>query len=55
MKTKSADQIGYADEASIDKRDDDPYGYCEIGHGKLTSLTSIPQGKSSAQRFFQVG
>lgn len=31
MKTKSATQIVYVDEAGIDNRDEYPYGYCKIG------------------------
>jgi len=31
LKTKSAAQVVYVDEAGIDNRDEYPYGYCEIG------------------------
>lgn len=31
LKTKSASQIVYVDEAGIDNRDDYPYGYCKVG------------------------
>lgn len=31
MKTKSAEQIVFADEAGIDNREEYPYGYCDIG------------------------
>lgn len=31
MKTKSAAQIVYVDEAGVDNREDYPYGYCEVG------------------------
>ena len=31
MKTKSASQLVYVDEAGIDNREDYPYGYCKTG------------------------
>lgn len=31
LKTKTASQIVYVDEADIDNRDNYPYGYCKIG------------------------
>lgn len=31
MKTKSAAQVVYVDEAGIDNREEYPYGYCEVG------------------------
>jgi transposase len=63
LKTKTAAQIVYVDEAGIDNRDEYPYGYCEIGHrfhalksGKRTErvswIAALKQGKMFAPLTF---
>jgi len=63
LKTKTAAQIVYVDEARIDNRDEYPYGYCEIGErfhafksGKrierISWIAALRQGKVFAPMTF---
>jgi len=64
LKSKSASQIVYVDEAGIDNRDEYPYGYCEIGQrfyalkgGKRTErvswIAALKQGELWAPMTFE--
>jgi transposase len=64
LKTKTAAQIVYVDEAGIDNREDYPYGYCEVGQrfhalksGKRTErvswIAALKQGDIFAPMTFE--
>lgn len=64
LKTKTAAQVVYVDEAGIDNREDYPYGYCKIGQrfhalksGKRTErvswIAALCQGNLFAPMTFE--
>ncbi len=65
MRTKNPHQIVYVDEAGIDKREEYPYGYCEIGQRfhrlksgiwrseRVSWIAALKQGKVFAPMTFE--